>query len=127
MILFGADELRTTATAIFRATGSDPQPTETLVNHLIDANLAGHDSHGVLRIPYYVTAIKNQRVQPNARPEIVRETTVSALVDGKWTFGQVSARYGTDVAIAKAQQAGVAVVGVLRCTHIGRLGTYSTL
>lgn len=127
MIQFTSDELRETATRIFRAAGADPEPTEILVNHLIDANLAGHDSHGVLRIPAYVQAIKRGRVQPNARPTIVRETPVSALIDGNWTFGQVSARFGIEVAIAKAKAQGVAVVGVVRCTHIGRLGTYSTL
>ncbi len=127
MILFSADELRQTATTIFRAAGADPEPTAILVEHLVDANLAGHDSHGVLRIPAYVQAMKRGRIQPNARPEILRETAVSALVDGRWTFGQVSARYGAEVAIAKAKAAGVAVVGVIRSNHIGRLGTYPTL
>ncbi len=126
MILFTADELRDVATRIFRAAGAEPEPTDILVSHLIDANLAGHDSHGVLRIPAYVQAMKRGRVQPNARPTIVRETPVSALIDGNWTFGQVSARFGMEVAIAKAKAQGVAVVGVVRCTHIGRLGTYST-
>src|SRR5258706_1798937 len=127
VILFSADELRATATTIFRAAGTEEEPARILVDHLVDANLAGHDSHGVLRIPYYVGAIKKGRVQPNARPDILRETPVSALVDGKFTFGQVSARVGTDVAIRKAKESGVAVVGVVRCTHIGRLGTYATL
>lgn len=127
MIVFSADELRDTATAIFRAAGADPEPTDILVTHLIDANLAGHDSHGILRIPSYIRLIKSGKIQPNARPSIIRETPVSALVDGGWTFGQVSARYGTEVAIEKAKAQGVAVVGVVRCNHIGRLGTYSTL
>ncbi|HLZ09505.1 MAG TPA: Ldh family oxidoreductase [Chloroflexota bacterium] len=127
MITFGADELRAIATKIFRAAGTDDEPTRILVDHLVDANLAGHDSHGVLRIPYYVTAIAKGRVKPNERPEIIRETPVSALIDGKSTFGQVSARYGTEVAIRKAKDIGVAVAGVVRCTHIGRLGTYSSL
>jgi LDH2 family malate/lactate/ureidoglycolate dehydrogenase len=127
MLLLSADQLRTTATAIFRAAGADAEPTEILVDHLVAANLAGHDSHGVIRIPYYVRGIQRGQLQPNARPTVMRETAVSALVDGKWTFGQVSARYGTEVAIRKAKEIGVAVVGVVRCTHIGRLGTYSTL
>ena len=127
MILFSADELRATATTIFRAAGTDEEPAKILVDHLIDANLAGHDSHGVLRIPYYVNAIRNGQVQPNAQPEILRETPVSALIDGKSTFGQVSVRFGTDVAIRKAKETGVAVVGVVHCTHIGRLGTYASL
>lgn len=127
MILISAAELRETATAIFRAAGADPRPTEILVTHLIDANLAGHDSHGVLRIPSYVKLIQSGKIQPNAEPSILRETPVSALVDGAGTFGQVSARFGTEVAIAKAKAGGVAVVGVVRCNHIGRLGTYATL
>lgn len=127
MLLFTEDKLRTTATAVFRGAGADQEPTTILVDHLIGANLAGHDSHGVLRIPFYVRAIAKGQIQPNARPSIIKETAVSALVDGKWTFGQVSARFGTEVAIAKAKEAGVAVVGVVRCTHIGRLGAYASL
>ena len=127
MILKSADELRATATAIFRAAGADPEPTAIVVNHLIDANLAGHDSHGVQHIPGYVSQIESGGIKPNARPSIQRETPVSALVDGQWTFGQVSARFAIDLAVAKAKASGVAVVGVIRCTHIGRLGTYATI
>jgi LDH2 family malate/lactate/ureidoglycolate dehydrogenase len=127
MILKSAAELRETATTIFRAAGADPEPTDILVTHLIDANLAGHDSHGVLRIPTYVKGVLSEKIKPNARPRVIEETAASALVDGAWTFGQVAARYGTDVAIDKAKTNGVAVVGVVRCNHIGRLGTYSTL
>jgi LDH2 family malate/lactate/ureidoglycolate dehydrogenase len=127
MILISAEKLRETATTIFRAAGAEAEPTEILVNHLVDANLAGHDSHGVLRIPNYVQAILSGKTKPNARPHILKQTAVSALVDGAWTFGQVSARYGTEVAIEKAKAQGLAAVGVVRCNHIGRLGTYSTL
>src|ERR1700674_2047940 len=74
MLLFTEDKLRTTATAIFRGAGADPEPTAILVDHLIGANLAGHDSHGVLRIPHYVRAIAKGQIQPNARPSIVKET-----------------------------------------------------
>ncbi len=127
MIVFQAAELHDITTRIFRAAGSDPEPTAILVDHLIDANLAGHDSHGVQHIPGYVHAMQSGAIRPNARPELLRETPVSALVDGKFTFGQVSTRYGADVTIRKARENGVAVVGVVRGNHIGRLGTYPTL
>lgn len=127
MIVIPVEELRATTTAIFRATGSGAEPTAILVNHLIDANLAGHDSHGVQHIPGYVAAIEKGAVKPNAVPTILRETPVSALVDGHWTFGQVSMRFAIDLAVAKAKASGVAVVGVVGCTHIGRLGTYSSI
>jgi LDH2 family malate/lactate/ureidoglycolate dehydrogenase len=127
MIVFRPEALHDTATRIFRAAGAAPEPTAVLVDHLIDANLAGHDSHGVQVIPWYVSDVRAGRLQPNARPEILRQTPVSALVDGRFTFGQVSTRFGTEVAIRKARESGVAVVGVVRCHHIGRLGTYPTL
>ncbi len=127
MLTFQADNLHDVATRIFVAAGADPEPTKTLVDHLIDANLAGHDSHGVQHIPGYVKSMQDGQIRPNERPAVLRETPVSALVDGKYTFGQVSARHGTDIAIEKARANGVAVVGVVRCNHIGRLGTYPTL
>ncbi|MBX6772359.1 MAG: Ldh family oxidoreductase [Chloroflexi bacterium] len=125
MPTFSAERLREIATAIFRAAGANPEPTAIVVDHLVSANLAGHDSHGVLRIPAYVRAIQEGRIQPNNEPRILRETNVAALVDGNWTFGQVSVQFGTDLAIDRARTHGVAVVGVVRCNHIGRLGTYT--
>jgi LDH2 family malate/lactate/ureidoglycolate dehydrogenase len=127
MILVNVEKLRATATAIFLAAGSGPEPTRILVDHLIDANLAGHDSHGVQHIPGYVKAAQSGRVLPNVEPTVIRESSGSALVDGGWTWGQVSVRHGTLLAIKKAKEHGVAVVGVVRCTHIGRVGTYPTL
>lgn len=126
MILIPAPDLRDIATRVFRGAGADARPTGVLVDHLIDANLAGHDSHGVQHIPGYVAGIRRGEIKPNAEPTVLRESPSSALVDGGWTFGQVSALYGADVAIAKARTNGVAAVGVVRCTHIGRLGTYPT-
>lgn len=127
MLTFTVDELRAAATSIFRAAGTDDEHTRILVDHLIDANLAGHDSHGVLRIPSYVRSIRQGRIKPNAEPSIIRQTPTAALVDGAWTFGHVSALYATRVAIAKAKESGVAVVGLVKANHIGRLGTYPAI
>ena len=93
---------------------------------LFRSNLVGHDSHGVLRIPQYVNAIREGHIVPDARPSVIRETSVTALVDGHWAFGQVSAGFASDLAIAKAKAEGVSMVGVVRCNHIGRLGEYAT-
>src|SRR6185437_11094282 len=60
-------------------------------------------------------------------PSVIRQTAVTALVDGHWSFGQVSAAYATQIAIDKAKKSGVSMVGVVRCNHIGRLGEYSTM
>ena len=126
MLVFTPEQLRAAATAIFLAAGADEANTTMVVDHLVDANLAGHDSHGVIRIPSYVRGIKQGQIAPAARPEVVRETAVSALVDARRTFGQVSALFATDAVVAKAREHGVAVAGTFRGNHIGRLGYYPT-
>ena len=65
---------------------------EIVSDHLIDASLAGLDSHGVLRIPQYVNAIQVERkILPGAKLEIVRDTPSGLLINGNFGFGQVVA------------------------------------
>src|SRR5688500_12717484 len=106
MLAFTPEQLHAAGTAIFRAAGADEENTAILVDHLIDANLAGHDSHGVIRIPSYVRSIKQGQIVPTARPEVVRETAAMTLIDAKHTFGQVSALFATDAVVAKAREHG---------------------
>ena len=79
-----------------------------------------------MRIPQYLAAIRDGEILPEARPSILRETAVSAVVDGNWAFGHVTAAYATDVAVEKAKATGVGMVGAVRCNHIGRLGEYGS-
>lgn len=111
---------------IFLAAGASPANAEQVARSLVDANLVGHDSHGVIRIPQYINAIRNGEVVPNAEPSIIRETAATALVDGHWTFGQVSAAFATDLAVTKAKAEGVSMVGIVRVNHIGRLGEWAS-
>jgi LDH2 family malate/lactate/ureidoglycolate dehydrogenase len=126
MLTFTPEQLHRAATAIFRAAGADEANTAIVADHLIDANLTGHDSHGVIRIPSYVRGIKNGQLAPAARPEVVRETAAMALIDARRTFGQVSALFATDAVVAKAREHGVSIAGTFRGNHIGRLGHYPT-
>ncbi|MDP8924761.1 MAG: Ldh family oxidoreductase, partial [Chloroflexota bacterium] len=87
MLTIGADRLTSVATDIFRAAGATPENTEILVSSLVGANLAGHDSHGILRIPYYVSEIKAGKLDPAATPFVTHETATTAIVDGAGTFG----------------------------------------
>src|ERR687885_341120 len=84
------DVLRAAGTRIFAAVGAPHEVAARVAASLVDANLAGHDSHGVIRIPSYVRAVRKGEVIPNATPELLRETVVAALVDGGWGFGQVT-------------------------------------
>lgn len=127
MLSFTAEQLRRVSRAAFVATGAPEDIAARVAESLVDANLTGHDSHGVMRIPQYVNGIAQGEIDVRARPEVCRETAVSALVDGHWTFGQVAAGRATQVAIAKARENGVAAVGLIRAHHIGRLGEYSEM
>jgi hydroxycarboxylate dehydrogenase B len=117
-------QLADLATQIFVAAGATSENAEGVVSSLISANLAGHDSHGVLRIPAYVNDINKGRLDPKGRPSIVRETSTTAVVDGAATFGQVGARFATSVAIDKARSGGLAIAGANHCHHTGRIGEW---
>lgn len=125
--MLSAAALRATATRIFQAVGAPDDIAARVAQSLVDANLAGHDSHGVIRIPSYVRAVRSGEVLPKASPELLQETEVSALVDGGWAFGQITAERATQVAIDKARQRGIAVVAAVRCNHIGRLGEWAEM
>jgi LDH2 family malate/lactate/ureidoglycolate dehydrogenase len=113
------------ARTMFEAAGTPPAAAARVAASLVGANLAGHDSHGVIRIPQYVAAIRAGELLPAAQPRVVRDTLSGLLVDGGWTFGQVACSFATDLVVARAQSQGLAAAGVVRCTHTGRLGEYA--
>ncbi len=127
MLTFTADQLRAVSRTIFLAAGASEENANRVAEALVDANLTGHDSHGILRIPQYLDAIWRGELVPDGRPVVRQETNTSALVDGAFTFGQVGAKLAADVAIAKAKQMGVAAVGLVRAQHTGRVGEYTSL
>lgn len=112
------------ARRIFVAAGTPEDLAGDVARHLVKANLSGHDSHGVIRIPRYMQMIEQGNLVADARPEVVRDWPATAVVDGKRGFGQVAALFALDVALQKAKSAGVGAASIQRCNHIGRLGDY---
>jgi hydroxycarboxylate dehydrogenase B len=110
---------------IFVAAGTPPAVAERLARSLVEANLSGHDSHGLIRISSYLAAIKDDQVHPAAEPKVVRDGPSWALVDGQWAFGQETARFSIGLAIEKARGQGVGLASALRCNHIGRVGEWT--
>lgn len=125
MPTFQAEALQRCATTIFAAAGAPAAAAAEVAEILVESNLVGHDSHGVMQVPTYVQRIRDGRINPRGQPQVLEETPSSALVSGNWTFGQVAAAFATRLAIAKARQTRVAVVSVVQCDHIGRLGEYA--
>ena len=106
------------------AAGALDEHARTVGDHLADANLAGHDSHGLIRIPQYIQLIKKGELDPKAQPEVVREDAGIAQLNGNRTFGQVVATYATRLAMKKARQSGIGMVAMGNLGHTGRIGTY---
>jgi LDH2 family malate/lactate/ureidoglycolate dehydrogenase len=125
MLLFQADQLRQFGERIFVAAGTEPGQAAIVVDHLINANLTGHDSHGVQHIPGYVGSIQRGRIRPNARPDLAEDRGIAAIVDGAWTFGQISALFAAELSTARAKERGLCLVALQRANHIGRLGEYT--
>lgn len=126
MLTMTADRLRAVTRQVFEAAGTPTDLATDMANILVESNLAGHDSHGVIRIPFYVRLIQEGALIPDARPEVIEETAGSALVDGKYAFGHIAAAYATEVAVRKAKASKAVVVSVVRCNHIGRLGEWGS-
>lgn len=111
--------------AIFSAAGAPADVADQVAQTLVDNHLAGHDSHGILRIPQYLASIRAGDLVPAARPTVLEETAGTALVSGNWAFGQVTAAFAADLATEKAQRERVAAVSVVQASHTGRLAAFT--
>jgi uncharacterized oxidoreductase len=107
------------------AVGSSESHAEIVSEHLTNANLAGHDSHGFIRIIQYVREINEGDINPTAEPAVLKETSTTAQLDGKSTFGQVAMTAALEVGMAKARENGLGLVNVSNHEHTGRVGTYA--
>ena len=107
------------------AAGSQSEEAQVVADHLVRANLAGHDSHGVGMLTNYLPGIKNGLLNVNQESETWMDSGSMLGVDGHRGFGQRIARETLDKAIPKAHEHGIALVGLRRCHHIGRIGTYA--
>lgn len=121
------DRLEALATRIFVALGAPEADARAVATLLVRANLRGHDSHGVIRVPQYAGAIRAGHVNPKSPIAVVAETLVIARLDGGRGFGQVVARRGMEMAIAKAKANGLSAVTLANTTHVGRLADYAEM
>jgi LDH2 family malate/lactate/ureidoglycolate dehydrogenase len=113
--------------AILSAWGMPPANAETTADILSWADLHGIDSHGISMIPGYDRLRRSGRADMQAQPRIIKETPVSALVDGGGGLGHVPARFAMQVAIDKAKAAGIAIAAVRNSAHFGATGYYTLM
>ena len=119
-----AEVLLELSAALIEAMGSPGEDALIVGRHLVEAQLAGHDSHGLIRLPQYPAHGLEGKVKPGARVEIIRETPTTALLDGHYTWGQVTAMQAIKLGISKAEENGIAALSLRNCYHVGRVGVY---
>jgi LDH2 family malate/lactate/ureidoglycolate dehydrogenase len=110
--------------ALLESLGAPSGEASLVARSLVDANLSGHDSHGVMQIPGYLEAYAEGLIALGARFTRTRETAATALIDGHWGFGHRLAHEAMRLAIDKAKQCGISAVGAYHCYHVGHLGAY---
>mgnify|MGYP005849307627 CR=1 FL=1 len=127
MPLIEAKQLTNFVARILQAAGAPAAEAGQVAESLVQSNLVGHDSHGVVRVRQYLDTIAAGELKPAAKPLIAQETPTITMVDGRHGFGQLAARFAMEQTIAKAQLQGLAAAGLYNCNHIGRLGEWVQL
>jgi hydroxycarboxylate dehydrogenase B len=120
-----AAPLRDLVQAIFERAGSDTAEARAVADHLIEANLMGHDSHGVIRVAPYIELLRSGKWLANRHAKIVKDAGALVVVDGGQGLGQVIAKEAIELGIERARSHGVAVVGVRHSGHMGRIGAWA--
>jgi len=112
---------------MFAAAGCGPAERERIAHYLVEANLVGHDSHGVIRVPSYIEWLRAGKVVANQAPQVAFANDALALVDGQFGFGQVMGEHAIKLGIDKATRQGVAVVALKNSGHLGRIGDWAEM
>lgn len=107
--------------------GANEEEASIVSNSLVEANLLGHDSHGVMRLPFYLGRVKEGILKAGETLQILNETPAAITGDGCWGFGQTVMHDLMNRLIEKASNLGVACGTLKRASHIGRLGEYAEL
>lgn len=110
--------------ATLAAAGTPPAAARAVATSLVESDLRGHDSHGIVRTLAYLEKIRGGQLSPDAVPVVARQHGATATVDGRWGFGQLAARLGADQAVDLAKRSGIGLVALNRTNHVGRLGEY---
>ena len=111
----------------FEAAGLPPGDADILAGLMVEADLRGSDTHGVIRLPIYARRLKAGGVNPRPNIRVVRERPSTALVDGDNGVGHLVMRFAAMTAIEKAKHNGVAWVGARMSNHAGPAAPYAMM
>jgi LDH2 family malate/lactate/ureidoglycolate dehydrogenase len=122
-----ADRVRSQILSIFDAWGMDAALARTAADVMVETDLAGVDSHGVSMLMDYDESRRKGKLNLKARPKVVRDGPVTALIDADAGLGHPAAVMAMSLALDKAQAMGVAAVSVFNSHHFGAAGYYAAM
>ena len=112
---------------IFLNSGSNKDESFILADHLVDSNLVGHDSHGIIRVSKYIEWLNAGNIKPNQSIHIIKEENNFLHIEGNFGYGQTIAKQSFDLGIKKAKENGHCILALKNLCHIGRVGAWSEL
>ncbi len=124
-VLVAAIALENTVRDIFAAAGCEVDEAGRIARELVAANLAGHDRHGVIRVPLYVEWMQAGHVLAGQTAEVVTDGGGFAVLDGGFGFGQTVAAQAVALGVERARRTGTCIVALRNAGHIGRIGAYA--
>ena len=119
-----AATLKAQTARIFERLGVPAADALIVADHLVEADLRGHPSHGVIRVPSYVTACREGRINPRPNIRIVEDHGGQVVMDADNAFGQLAAFRANELAIERGLAHGIAGVALRRSTHCGAMAYY---
>ncbi len=127
MIKVKLEELKKFCADALVKAGASEKDAKITAEVLSETEAWGTHSHGVKNLYNYIAKCEKGGCDINARPEIIRESMSSALMDAKQSLGMISSYEGMELAINKAEKTGIAIVTVTNSTHFGAAGYYSNM
>jgi uncharacterized oxidoreductase len=122
-----ADALRAAVSELVRGFGSHETEVALVTENLVQANLTGHDSHGVGMLPRYVSAYLEGGLRPNAHVQVKLDTGTLLALDGHAGFGQVIGHEAMQLGIARAREHGSCIMALARSHHLCRIGAWAEM
>ncbi len=124
---YSSEGLERVASAILGAAGCAAGEADLVARHLVKSNLAGHDSHGIIRVVQYVSQLAEGVIRANQSATVVTDSGSTVILDGNLGFGQVIGEQAVSYGVERARTHGIALVGVRNVGHLGRLGDWAEL
>ena len=112
---------------LFSQAGCGDEEAGVVADHLVEANLAGHDSHGIIRTPIYLRWMRESKLFANRSLKVLIDSDALTVADGQLGFGQWTGKQSVEIGVEKCRRHGLALVALRNCAHLGRIGTWAEM